>query len=67
MWVRRTDSVGTQAAFLTEDDDMPWVMGSASSSESEIPLSENEEQRERRLRRERLARKRPMGFAPWKT
>lgn len=39
--------------------------GTADSNEVDLPLSEPEEQREKRLRRERIARRRPPGFAPW--
>lgn len=48
------------------DDVVPSLgVGSADSSEAELTLGENELEREKRLRRAALKRKRPAGFAPW--
>lgn len=48
------------------DDVVPVLAeGNAGANEAELVLTENEQQREKRLRREALKRKRPPGFAPW--
>lgn len=48
------------------DDVVPSLgSGSADNAEAELALSESEMQREKRLRRAALERKRPPGFAPW--
>ena len=65
LWVPR----GVSAEQPEEDDwdDVVPVLaeGSISSNEVELTLSDSELQREKRLRREALRRKRPPGFAAW--
>lgn len=43
----------------------PLGIGGADNAEAELTLGENELEREKRLRRAALKRKRPPGFAPW--
>jgi hypothetical protein len=50
------------------DDSVPVLAdGSVGANETDVELTDNELQRERRLRRDALKRKRPPGFAPWPT
>ena len=54
-----------RAEWLTEEDVMPWVTGSAGADEVALEVTENEQQAERRRRREAQKRRRPIGFVRW--
>lgn len=62
-WKRRGQSSGVNGAYLSDDDDMPWVQGHSASNPRE--LDEEEWETFKQEQAEALARKRPVGFAPW--